>query len=305
MRNPALAALTLVITMSDPTSARAAGPAPTAPAKPQQPAAAAAPASPADAWKAWRERRETNLKREDGWLALVALDWLDPGENKVANLPGKFVVEGAPGAWKVRLEAAAADGWTLDGAPVTSRVLATDAAEKPDRLRRGTVQLQVIERGPKVALRVWDSASPVRASFHGVDTFPYDPRWRLEGTWEPFPVPKEVETPSVVGIPSKEKVPGRVRFTIDGKAYTLEPTQEEPGGDLFFVFRDQTSRKETYGAGRFLYAPLPKEGKVVLDFNRAYNPPCAFTPHATCPLPRPENVLAVRIEAGERRFRDH
>lgn len=296
MRNPALAALTLVITMSDPTSARAA----------ERPAAPApAPATPADQWKAWREKREARLKGEDGWLALVALDWLEPGENKVANLPGKFVLEGAPGAWKVRLEAAAADGWTLDGAPVTTRVLASDAAEKPDRLRRGTVQLQVIERGPKVALRVWDSASPVRTGFHGIDTFPYDLRYRVEATWEPFAVPKEVETPSVIGIPQKEKVPGRARFTLDGKTYTLEPTQEEPGGDLFFVFRDQTSRKETYGAGRFLYAPLPKDGKVTLDFNKAYNPPCAFTPHATCPLPRPENMLAVRIEAGEKRFTEH
>jgi len=296
MRNPLVATLALVITMSDPNAARAAEP-----AKP-----AAAPAqSPEEQWQAWRQKRAASLQREDGWLALVGLHWLSPGENRVEGLPGRFVLEGAPGKPVVRLEAAAADGWTLDGAPVTSRALASDGAEKPDRLKRGTVQLQVIERGAKLALRVWDAASPVRTGFKGIDAFPYDPRLRVEGTWEAFPRPKEVETPSVIGVPAKELVPGRVRFMVNGHAYTLEPTQEAPGADLFFVFRDQTSRKETYGAGRFLYALAPKDGKVVLDFNRAYNPPCAFTPHATCPLPRPENMLAVRLEAGEKRFSEH
>jgi uncharacterized protein len=289
MRNPLVATLALVITMSNAHPARAAEPAKPAPAAAQPPEVE---------WQAWRQKRAASLQREDGWLALVGLHWLSPGENRVEGLPGRWVLEGG----KVRLEAAAADGWTLDGAPVTSRALADDAAEKPDRLRRGTVQLQVIERGPKVALRVWDAASPVRTGFKGLELFPYDARLRVEGVWEPFPAPREVETPSVIGIPQREKVPGRVRFTLAGKSYTLEPTQEEPGSDLFFVFRDQTSRRETYGAGRFLYAAPPRGGKVMLDFNRAYNPPCAFTPHATCPLPRPENLLATRIEAGEKRY---
>jgi uncharacterized protein (DUF1684 family) len=203
---------------------------------------------------------------------------------------------------KVRLEAAAGDGWTFEGAPVTARVLAADSAEKPDRLKRGTVQLQVIERGPKFALRVWDAASPVRTGFKGLDLFPYDPRLRIEAAWEQFPAPKEVETPSVIGLPQKELVPGRVRFTLAGRSYTLEPTQEEPGADLFFVFRDLTSRKETYGAGRFLYTPQPKDGKVVLDFNRAYNPPAAFTLFTTCTTPPVQNRLDLPIRAGEKLY---
>jgi uncharacterized protein (DUF1684 family) len=281
MRLRALAAAALVTIMSVPPPALAADPAPT---------------SPEAQWSAWREKRARGLQREDGWLALVGLHWLTEGENRIAGLPGTWVLQGG----KVRL--AAAEGWTLDGAPAAARDLATDQAEKPDRLRNGTRQLAVIQRGPRFALRVWDAASPVRTAFKGLDTYPYDRRWRLEARWEPFATPKKVETPSVVGIPEPEQVPGRATFQIDGKTYSLEPTQEQPGEPLFFVFRDQTARTETYGAGRFLYTDPPKDGKVVLDFNRAYNPPCAFTPYATCPLPRPENVLAVRIDAGEKRF---
>jgi uncharacterized protein (DUF1684 family) len=256
---------------------------------------AADPAFAAE-WRTWHERREERLRAADGWLALVGLHWLEEGENRVEGLPGTFVVS----AGAVTLRASPADGYRLGGEPVAERRLASDAAEKPDRLVLGPRQVQVIDRSGRLALRVWDSASPVLTGFRGIDTFEPDPRWRVEATWEPYAPPKEVSQPSVTGTPTAEKVPGRARFTLDGKEYALEPTAD--GENLFFVFKDGTARKETYGAGRFLYAPGPKDGKVVLDFNRAYNPPCAFTPHATCPLPRPENVLAVRIEAGEKRF---
>jgi len=264
-------------------------------------AADPAPASPEAQWQAWREKRLKNLQREDGWLALVGLHWLAEGENRIDGLPGTWTLQGG----KVRLAAAAADGWTVNGAPVVSRVLLTDRADEPDRLRIGTRQLVVIQRGPKFALRVWDAASPMRTGFRGIDTWAYDRRWRIEARWDAFAAPKKVVTPSVVGIPEEEQVPGRATFQVDGRSYALEPTQEEPGGPLFFVFRDQTARKETYGAGRFLYTDLPKDGKVVLDFNKAYNPPCAFTKYATCPLPRPENQLALRVEAGEKRYEGH
>ena len=284
------AALTLVTLMSTIPTARGA-----------EPGASGAQPSPEAEWKTWREKRLASLRREDGWLALVALDWLSEGENRFAGLPGRFVLAGG----KVRLEATAGDGWTLKGGPVTSRELLTDTAEEPDRLKNGTRQLQVIERSGKLALRVWDAASPVRTGFQGVELFPYDPDFRVEATFEPFAAPKEVETPSVLGTPQKELSPGRVRFKLAGQEVTLEPTQEKPGEQLFFVFKDSTWRKETYGAGRFLYTAAPKDGKVVLDFNRAYNPPCAFTPFATCPLPRKENVLPVRVEAGEKRWIEH
>jgi uncharacterized protein (DUF1684 family) len=118
--------------------------------------------------------------------------------------------------------------------------------------------------------------------------------------WEPYATPRPVEVPSVIGTTVKELAPGRAWFTVDGKEVSLEPTLDD--GELFFVFKDKTAPRQTYGAGRFLYAAPPKDGKVVLDFNRAYNPPCVFSPWATCPLPLPQNILPVRIEAGEKNW---
>jgi hypothetical protein len=256
---------------------------------------AADPAFLAD-WKAWHERRLASLRKPQGWLALTGLHWLKPGANTVPGLPGTFVLDGKV----VTLAARPADGWTAAGAPVISRTLASDATATPDRLQVGSRAVMVIERSGKVALRVWDAESPLRKRFTGIDTFPPDPRWRVTARWEPYPAPRPVEVPSVTGDVSVEQAPGRAVFTVDGKEYALEPTSD--GDGLFFVFKDRTAPRETYGAGRFLAAEGPKDGTVVLDFNRAYNPPCAFTPFATCPLPTPQNVLPVRIEAGERRF---
>jgi uncharacterized protein (DUF1684 family) len=247
-------------------------------------------------WRSWHAERLERLRRPDGWLALVGLHWLGEGENRIPGLPGAFTVA----AGKVTLTATAADGYRLDGAPVTSRTLASDRAPRPDRLVLGSRQVQVIERSGRLAVRVWDAESPLRKGFQGIETFPPDPRWRIVAEWEAYPAPRAVTVPSVTGSPSSEEAPGRARFTLGGRAFSLEPTLEE--GALFFVFKDETARTETYGAGRFLVADLPRDGKVVLDFNRAYNPPCAFTAFATCPLPRPENVLPVRIEAGEKRI---
>jgi uncharacterized protein (DUF1684 family) len=263
-------------------------------------AAAVPPAPPPAAfeaeWQAWREKRRAGLQKPQGWLALIGLHWLKPGENRVEGLPGVFTLAGG----QVTLTAAAADGWTLGGAPVTSRRLVSDHAGKPDRVSTGSRTAQVIDRGGKLALRVWDAESPVRKAFTGIDAFPPDPRWRVVARWEPYPTPREVEVPSVVGIPTREQAPGRAWFTVEGKEISLEPTLD--GEELFFVFKDRTAPGETYGAGRFLSAAAPKDGAVVLDFNRAYNPPCAFSPWATCPLPLPQNVLPVRIPAGEKKW---
>ena len=185
----------------------------------------------------------------------------------------------------------------------TRRQLASDASETPDRILNGSRAVMVISRSGKVALRVWDSESPVRKGFKGIDTFPPDPRWRITARWEAYPQPRPVEVPSAVGTSTHEIAPGRAWFKVDGKEVSLEPTLD--GDSLFFVFKDRTAPKETYGAGRFLDAPAPRNGTVVLDFNRAYNPPCAFTSFATCPLPLPENVLPVRIEAGEKAWGAH
>jgi uncharacterized protein len=259
---------------------------------------AASAADPADvaAWEAWRERREARLRGPEGWLALTGLSWLSEGENHVDGLPGLFVLQNG----RVTLRAERGDGYLLDGAPVTDRALATDASDRPDRLHLGTRAVQVIRRGGATAVRTWDAASPERRAFRGIETFPYHPRWRIEARWEAYASPREVEQPSAAGPPQKALAPGRAHFTVGGKELTLEPTLED--GSLVFVFKDATAPAETYGAGRFLGATLPEGGKVLLDFNRATNPPCAFTPFATCPLAERQNVLPVRIEAGEKKY---
>ena len=245
-------------------------------------------------WRAWREKRLAGLRKPLGWLALTGLHWLREGENRIHGLPGLFTVAGG----KVTLTATTADGWTLGGAPVISRRLSSDKDGSPDRVATGSRTAQVIDRGGKLALRTWDAESPGRKGFTGIDTFTPDPRWRLTARWEAYATPRQVEVPSVVGIPTQEQATGRAWFTVAGTEYALEPTLD--GDGLFFVFKDQTAPQDTYGAGRFLSAQAPSGGTVVLDFNRAYNPPCAFSPYATCPLPLTRNMLPVRIEAGEK-----
>jgi uncharacterized protein len=247
-------------------------------------------------WRVWHAQRISALKKPQGWLSLVGLHWLKAGPNRVAGLPGTFEVENG----EVRLVASAADGYRVGGELVTTRRLATDASEAPDRLVLGDRAAMVIDRGHQLALRVWDADSPLRREFKGIEVYPPDPRWRIEARWEAYPQAKSVEVPSVVGLPQKELAPGRAWFRVDGQELSLEPTLD--GDSLFFVFKDQTAPAETYGAGRFLTAAAPRDGKVILDFNRAYNPPCAFTPHATCPLPLPQNILKIRVEAGEKKW---
>lgn len=260
---------------------------------------AAAPADPAAAWKEWRALREARLHDPEGWLALAGLHWLSEGDNRVEGLPGTFRLRGGD----VTLQAAPADGWELAGAPVTERALVTDDAPEPDRLRLGSRTVMAIVRAGAVGLRVWDRESPVLRSFRGIDAFPYDPRYRVQARWEAYPAPREVEQPTAAGPAQRALAPGRAHFTLDGREWALEPTQD--GEALLFVFKDATAPRETYGAGRFLVAELPRDGKLVLDFNRAFNPPCAFTPYATCPLPERQNVLPVRIAAGERKYDHH
>ncbi|MBV8158418.1 MAG: DUF1684 domain-containing protein, partial [Dyella sp.] len=166
----------------------------------------------------------------------------------------------------------------------------------------GSASFLVIERDGRKALRVKDSGAETRTHFAGLDYYPADPSWRIVADWVPFDPPHELEIGSVLGTINKEKVPGKAVFHRDGHTYELMPIQEEPD-TLFFVLADRTYGRETYGAARFLYADLPKDGKVVLDFNRAYNPPCAFTPYATCPLAPPENRMDLAVTAGEKKYR--
>jgi uncharacterized protein (DUF1684 family) len=184
--------------------------------------------------------------------------------------------------------------------------LRTDADGKPDVLKLGRISFFVLRRGDRFAIRVKDPESAALKAFKGVENFPVDPSSRVTARFEPYSTPREVGIPTVLGTTVKMRAPGQVRFKLRGRTLILQPVQEDPAdGQLFFIFRDGTSGRETYPAGRFLYADAPKDGKVVLDFNKAINPPCAFTPFATCPLPPEQNRLKVRIAAGEKKYGEH
>ncbi|HET6433034.1 DUF1684 domain-containing protein [Dyella sp.] len=269
----------------------------------------------------WRAQRLAGLTAPDGWLSLIGLEWLRAGDNRVGSAADNDVVLAAGPAHlgvvhvgddgAVGIQLAPGSGATVDGkdvaqAPLIDDMHATgDAA--PTTVRFGTASFYVIDRDGRKALRVKDANAATRTGFRGIESFPIDPQWRIEAQWVPFVPPEKLEIGSVIGTIDAVDVPGKAVFQRDGRTFELRPYQEEPGGELFFVIADRTSGKETYGAARFFYAALPaggvtRPGTVVLDFNRAYNPPCAFTPFATCPLAPPENRLDIAVTAGEKKY---
>lgn len=262
--------------------------------------------------EAARTERVQRLTAADGWLTLIGLHWLSPGANTVgaaadnalrlAAGPAHLgrVTLGSDGRVTVQLadEVVA----TIDGQAVRTGELRYGTA-KPTLVVAGTVSFFVIQRGDKIGLRVKDSAAVRRREFAGLDYFPPDPSWRIEAQWVAFPEPRQVPITNMLGQTAPAPVPGKAVFTREGRTYELLPIDEGPGEPLFFVLSDATSGEETYEAARFLYAERPRDGRIVLDFNRAENPPCAFTPFATCPLPPPENRLPVRVAAGEKNYR--
>lgn len=262
---------------------------------------------------AWREKRVERLKAPTGWLSLVGLHWLKDGVQTVGSAKGNDVVlnVGPAKLGSVTLKGGNASialdpkaGAKIDGADKASAPLVDDRQEKPTTVSFGTANFYVIDRDGKKALRVKDSEADTRKNFLGIDYYDIAKQWRIEAKWEAFDPPKTLEVPTVLGTVEKYPVPGKATFEIDGKKYEITPVIEVPGDkELFIIFADRTSGKETYGAGRFLYAPLPVDGKIVLDFNKAYNPPCAFTPYATCPLAPPENKLNLPVTAGEKKYR--
>ncbi|WP_257389467.1 DUF1684 domain-containing protein [Tahibacter caeni] len=262
----------------------------------------------------WRAERLERLKAERGWLSLVGLHWLKEGANTIGSAKGNdAVIAGLEPKFGTA---------TLSGDQVTfalepgvigvvggsdrnrNAVLQDDRSPRPTVVASGTITFSVIDRGGKKALRVRDTEAPTRKNFLGLDYFDVAEKWRVEAKWEAFDPPKTLEVPTVLGTVEKYPVPGKAVFERGGKRYEMLPVLETPDAkELFLIFADKTSGKETYGAGRFLYAEMPKDGKIVLDFNKAYNPPCAFTPYATCPLAPPENRLNLRVDAGEKKYK--
>lgn len=259
----------------------------------------------------WRQQHEASLKSDDGWLTVAGLYWLKEGENTVGTgLQNTFVLPwgSAPekvGTFhfcdgKISFQALPGVGATINGRPADNAVLASDAAGPPDILRIRNLSMFVIQRGSRFGIRLKDKDDPARRRFTGLRWFPVVEEFRVTARFVPYRPPKKIAVPDILGDIEPEDCPGYVEFTIKGGKYRLDPVSS--GDMLFFIFKDQTAGKETYSSGRFLYTDLPRNGEVVLDFNQAVNPPCAFTPYATCPLPPAQNNLAVRIEAGELRF---
>jgi hypothetical protein len=195
-------------------------------------------------------------------------------------------------------------GVTHNGNQVTELKLEDDSQGHPTVLSLGSLTFFVIRRGDRLAVRIKDVDSPARKSFTAIDSYPIDPRWRFEARFHAYDHPRTARVPTVTGMEEAYQVPGSVAFDHDGQTYRIDAFLEEGETDLFLVFGDLTNRSETYGGGRYLYAPRADErGIVVVDFNKAYNPPCVFTPFATCALPLPQNKLPILVEAGEKLYR--
>lgn len=261
----------------------------------------------------WRAARVARLTAPDSWLTLVGRHLLAPGENTVGTAPDNSIrlAVGPPYLATVTL---AADR-TVTLSPVPSALLEVDGrsahrpvaldwqGDKPTRVTFGTANFYVMSRGTDLYLRVRDTTAANRTNFAGIDYFPIDPAWRIEATWVPFEPMKQIPITNMIGVTEPAPVPGKAVFTRDGHTVELLPVAE--GDNLFFILTDLTAGEETYEASRFLYVPKPKPGetKVVLDFNRMQNPPCAFTEFATCPLPPKENRMPFRVTAGEKNYR--
>ncbi len=242
--------------------------------------------------EAWRSARYKRLTAPDGWLALVGKYPLEKGTSRVA-------VERDGGA---PLDL----GVAFDGARVMLELSPGDVRELgPSGIALGSITLELLQRGEEAYLRVKDAASRARTEFAGVPYFPVDPRLRVVAKLEPFPSPREITLDYEGGASTTYVTAGVARFEVDGKPQRLTLLVDPDKPRLYVLFKDLTSRDATYGAGRFMYTPLPEGGEVVVDFNQAFNPPCALTPWASCPLVPRENWLDVRVEAGEKRPEEH
>jgi uncharacterized protein len=279
-------------------------------------AGAPAPAAPDAKWASdlaeWKQWRDGRLRQPDSWLTLVGLAWLQPGNNGVGSHPANRVVlptsaAGSLGVLRLdgeRVTFLASPGAkvTADGAPVTTIDMKSDATGEPTVLHSGSVQFYVIRRSDRLAVRVKDSEAQALKKFTGLEYYPADARWRVEARFEPSVPAGEIEVPNALGFTEKIASPGHVVFTLGGVEHRLLALDDTGDGRLFLVFGDKTNGRETYGGGRFLYTDPPRDGKVTIDFNRAYNPPCVFSPYATCPLPPPGNRMPIAVEAGEKKY---
>lgn len=262
--------------------------------------------------KTWQKQRIEGLKKEDGWLNLAGLFWLEEGKNSFGgNTENKIVFpidKSKPFLGNLVLEnnevfvEAKPDAEIFNETQKVEK-LKIFPVEKSIILKHNSLRWFVIKRGDKFAVRLRDLESPFLQEFHGIETFSIDEKWKIKAKFVPTSGNK-IAILNVTGQTSQQDSPGKLLFKIAGKEYSLDALIEEDS--LFVIFGDKTNKTQTYGAGRFLLAKYPdSEGFTYLDFNKAYNPPCAFTPYATCPLPPKQNQLLVSITAGEKNYGHH
>jgi uncharacterized protein (DUF1684 family) len=273
---------------------------------------------------AWRAQHTADLLKPDGWLSLAGLEWLQPGDNPVGSASDN----------RIRLTAAPAHLAVLhlEGETVTlipppggfpKKFLVAGAPAKPQPLRAeanndkvsphltiGTLNMYVIRREARFALRIKDSHSAAITGFHELKWYAPDAAYQVTAKWIPYTPPKTISLATLIGTSYNQPVPGTTEFTLVGKIYRLKPVLEDPAvAKLFFILRDTTSSTTTYAACRFLYTGFPtngldKPGELELDFNRLENPPCAYTPFSTCPLPPAGNRLPIALPVGEQRYHE-
>ena len=272
---------------------------------------------------AWRTQHASDLQKPDGWLSLIGLEWLEPGETSIGSAGDNKIhlPNTAPAHLAVlKLENDSvkliapkegfASGLQIDGSPAKEQVLRADQDKDKfnSHVTIGTLNFYVIKRAEKFALRIKDAKSPSLLEFRGLQWFDPDSTYRVTANWTPYVPPKSVSLVTLVGTSYSQPVPGFAEFTLQGKTFRLEPVLEDPKGTkLFFILKDATSTESTYPACRFLYTALPdhgvdQPGELVLDFNHLENPPCAYTPYATCPLPPAGNRMAIALPVGEQRY---
>jgi uncharacterized protein (DUF1684 family) len=262
----------------------------------------------------WRRQRELGLKADDGWLTVIGLFWLQPGESRLGSDASSDIMlpAHAPGSvgtltlrdGRVHFQAAPGLAVTCNGQPFRSGEIHPDADDHPDTLAVGDIKIILLRRGGRLALRLKDNRSSLRARFAGLRWYPVRAEWRIPAKFVAYPTPRKLVMDTIVGEPDIEASPGYVTFERDGKVYSLQAVRQKSGA-LWFVFRDGTSGRTTYGGARQLSADPPKEDLVILDFNQAVNLPCAYIPYTTCPLAPPQNRLSLAIEAGELMYESH
>lgn len=262
----------------------------------------------------WRSERIAEITGDTGWLTLIGLFWLSEGTSTLGRAPGNTLALDHPrlaptaGTFvltegHVTFTANPDSGITHGGQPVATIDMVSDAKESPTVISSGPLRFFVIERAGKIGVRVRDVDSPLRRNFRGLEYFPIDPGWALEARFEPYEPARHIPITNVLGLEEDKVCPGALVFTRNGRQFRLDTVLESPDSrELFVMFTDQTSGHGTYGAGRFIDVPFARDGKTVIDFNKAYNPPCAFNSFATCPLPTPQNRLALEVTAGEKDY---